>query len=189
MEWGEAADEGSVASSEGSEVVAEQAAGRRGGRRGSCGSWRGRAADEGAADHGGEGRPAGEGAADRGGKDTEDAGDGGARRKGAATAEKPGKVEEQRRRKTLKSGVVLYFHTISPGQNDAPNDNYFGTEGVIRSCMRISLFLIGVETFDLRLSLNTLVTRMAVLPIDMGTVGILPENRSEERRVGKECSW
>ena len=64
---GEAADEGSVASSEGSEVVAEQAAGGKGGRRGSCGPWRGRAADEGAADRGGEG-PAGEGAADRGGE-------------------------------------------------------------------------------------------------------------------------
>ena len=53
---GEAADEGSVASSEGSEVVAEQAAGGKGGRRGSCGPRRGRAADEGAADRGREGR-------------------------------------------------------------------------------------------------------------------------------------
>ncbi|KAM3297503.1 hypothetical protein ACQJBY_039413 [Aegilops geniculata] len=68
LEWGEAADEGSVASSDGSEAVAEEAAGGKGGRRGSCGPRRGRAANEGAADHSGEGRPAGEGAVDRGGE-------------------------------------------------------------------------------------------------------------------------
>ena len=51
---------------QGSEAVAEQAAGGKGGRRGSCGPRRGRAADEGAVDHSREGRPTGEEAADHG---------------------------------------------------------------------------------------------------------------------------
>ena len=61
---GEAAGEGFVASREGSEAVAEQAAG-------------------------GEGRPARE-LRTAAGKDAGDVDDGGARRKGAATAEEPG---------------------------------------------------------------------------------------------------
>ena len=60
------------------------------------------------------------------------------------TTEEPGEREQRRRRSLaegrsdggrrlpidFKSGVVLYFHTVSPGRNDAPSDNYFGTEGV-----------------------------------------------------------
>ena len=72
MEWGEAAGEGSVANSEGSEAVAEQAAGGKG-------------AGKGAADRGREGRPMRE-LRTVAGKDARDADEGGAWRKGPATA-------------------------------------------------------------------------------------------------------
>ena len=107
---GEAADEGSVASSEGSEVVAEQAAGGKGGRRGSCRPWRGRAADEGAADHGGEGRPAGERAADRGGEGRRRCGRRRSPVKGSSDGEEAwrrGGATEEDASRWIKSGVVL----------------------------------------------------------------------------------
>ncbi|KAM3227605.1 hypothetical protein ACQJBY_059382 [Aegilops geniculata] len=35
------------------------------------------------------------------------------------------------RRSVFKRGVFLYFCAFSPGRRGTPNDNYFGTEGVL----------------------------------------------------------
>uniref|UniRef100_A0A453BE56 Uncharacterized protein n=1 Tax=Aegilops tauschii subsp. strangulata TaxID=200361 RepID=A0A453BE56_AEGTS len=35
------------------------------------------------------------------------------------------------RRSVFKLGVVWYFPSFSPGRKNLPNDNYFGTEGVL----------------------------------------------------------